>query len=49
MHDGQNVEEMGWFKKMLEDVYEIKTQMIGPDGDNIGSVEQSDHLHWLCI
>ena len=30
-----NVKEMRWCKKMLEDAYEIKTRIIGHDGDNI--------------
>ena len=33
-----NVKELRWFKKMLEDAYEIKTQIIFPDGDKIGKV-----------
>ena len=33
-----NVKELRWFKKMLKDAYEIKTQMIGPEGDKIGKV-----------
>ena len=32
---------MRWFKKKLEDKYEIKTQIIGPDGDKIGKVLNS--------
>ena len=28
----RNVKELRWFKKMLEDAYEIKTQIIGPEG-----------------
>ena len=31
-----NVKELRWLKKMLEDTYEIKTQIIGPEGDKIG-------------
>ncbi len=33
-----NIEDLRWFKKRLEEAYEIKTQMIGPDGDKIGKV-----------
>ena len=29
---------MRWFKQQLESEYEIKAQMIGPDGDNLGKV-----------
>ena len=33
-----NIDELCWFKKKLEEAYEIKTQIIGPDGDKIGKV-----------
>ena len=33
-----NVKDLRWFKTMLEDAYEIKTQIICPDVDKIGNV-----------
>ena len=27
-----------WFKKKLEEAYDIKTQIIGPEGGNVGKV-----------
>ena len=33
-----NNEDLRWFKQRLEEAYEIKTQIIGPDGDKIGKV-----------
>ena len=36
-----NVKELCWFTKMLEDAYEVKTQMIDPEGDKVGKVLNS--------
>jgi hypothetical protein len=33
-----NIKDLRWFKQRLEVAYEIKTQIIGPDGDKIGKV-----------
>ena len=33
-----NANELGWFKKMLEDADEIKTRLIGPEGDKTDKV-----------
>jgi hypothetical protein len=33
-----NIKDLRWFKQRLEEAYEIKTQIIGPDGDKIGQV-----------
>ena len=30
--------QLEWFKKQLEEAYEIKTQLIGPKGDKVGKV-----------
>ena len=32
------VKKLRLLKRMLEDAYEIKTQLIGPEGDTIGKV-----------
>ena len=33
-----HAKELHWFKEMLEEAYEIKTQLIGPDGEASGKV-----------